>query len=288
MYNLIYRNAKGMEININNSMPFVLQNFSVKNSININTTKGMQQDGITYLNNSLDSKDITIELTLTGNSIEELQQLKNKIYDVCNPKLELGELIYRDDFKERKIKCICGSLPIPEQNNGQSYEKCIINLICPNPFWQDVEEIKEEIVLWISAFEFPLELTSEGIELGHREPNLIKNIINNGDVNTGMIISFKALATVVNPSLTNINTQEFIKLNTTMTEGQEIRINTNYSSKRIDSINNNIISNAFNLIDWNSTFLQLECGDNLFRYNADTGLDNLEVNIYHDNSYLGV
>ena len=28
--------------------------------------------------------------------------------------------------------------------------------------------------------------------------------------------------------------------------------------------------------------------DNLFRYDADSGIDNLEVSIYHSNLYLGI
>ena len=45
---------------------------------------------------------------------------------------------------------------------------------------------------------------------------------------------------------------------------------------------------AFNYIDYESTFLQLDIGDNLFRYDADEGIDNLEVNIYHTSQHLGV
>ena len=42
------------------------------------------------------------------------------------------------------------------------------------------------------------------------------------------------------------------------------------------------------LNDEDMTFLKLYPGDNLFRYDAETGLDNLVVNIYRQNKYLGV
>lgn len=288
MNNLILRNSKGVEININNSTPFVLQNFDIKNGININTSKGMQQDGVSYLNNNLDSKDITITFTITTENIEELNLLRNKLYNVCSPKLDLGELIYKDDFKEMKIKFICNALPVLEQETGQSYQKCTLNLLCPSPFWEDLEEIKKEIALWLNDLEFPLEVLKEGNIFGHREPNLIVNVINSGDITTGMTIKFRANGTVKNPTLTNINTQKFIKINSTMVAGQEIIVNTNYNNKRVELIENGTISNSFNLIDWESDFLQLEVGDNLFRYNAESGLDNLNVDIYYNNKFWGV
>ena len=51
--------------------------------------------------------------------------------------------------------------------------------------------------------------------MGYREPSLIVNTNNIGDVKTGMRIEFKALGTVVNPKLVNIETQDFIKINKT-------------------------------------------------------------------------
>ena len=41
-------------------------------------------------------------------------------------------------------------------------------------------------------------------------------------------------------------------------------------------------------IDLDSTFLKLEVGDNLFRYDAEENINNLEVNIYYNPNYLEV
>jgi hypothetical protein len=160
--------------------------------------------------------------------------------------------------------------------------------LAPNPFWQDINATKTEIAIWRGAFEFPLELVEEGIELGYREPSLIVNILNKGDVATGMRIQFKALATVENPSLFNVNTREYIKINKTMSTGEIITVTTGFGDKKVYLDNNGVVTNAFNYIDLNSTFLQLEVGDNLFRYDADEGIDNLEVSIYYTPQYLGV
>ncbi len=92
------------------------------------------------------------------------------------------------------------------------------------------------MALWVGDFEFPLEIPSEGIEMGHRVSNLIVNINNTGAVPCGMRIQFKALATVVNPSLFNVNTREFIKINRTLSAGDVLEVTTEFSNKRIELV----------------------------------------------------
>ncbi|APC79646.1 phage tail family protein [Clostridium botulinum] len=127
--------------------------------------------------------------------------------------------------------------------------------------------------------------------MGHREPSLIVNVINNGHVKTGMIIEFRARGILKNPSLFNVNTREFIKINKEMVAGERFIINTNCGKKKIIQNLNGIETDILNYLDivgGGDTFLQLDVGDNLFRYNADSNLDNLEVNIYFSSQYLGV
>ncbi len=132
------------------------------------------------------------------------------------------------------------------------------------------------------------ELAKTGIIMGLREPSLIVNALNTGNVESGMIIEFKALGTLTNPSILNVETQEFFKVNKSMVAGEVITVNTNIGAKKVIDNLNGVETNILNLIDLDSTFLQLRVGDNLLRYDADTNLDNLEVNIYYNPFYLGV
>ena len=92
------------------------------------------------------------------------------------------------------------------QRNSQVIStKIFFDLLCPNPFWQDLKIIKEEMAIWRGAFEFPLEILEEGIEMGFREPSLIVNVFNQGDVSCGLKVQFKALRLT---TLFNINTRE--------------------------------------------------------------------------------
>lgn len=284
---LTYINTLGTELELTNSAPLLLQNFDTNNNVNIYNSKGMIQDGYTYLGNTLDIREISLEIAVIADTEEELINYKNKINKVFNPRNDEGYLIYKDDVKERKIKCIVNKIPYFSVINNK-VNKCLISLTANNPFWTDILETREEIALWKGDFEFDLEIFSDGIEIGHREPSLIINVNNDGDVESGLRVEFKALATLANPSLLNINTQEYIKINKTMVAGEVISISTYFGNKKVESILNGVTTNAFNYIDWQSTFLQLHIEDNLFRYNADENLDNLEVSIYYQPQYLGV
>ena len=86
----------------------------------------------------------------------------------------------------------------------------------------------------------------------------------------------------------NVNTREYFKINKTMEAGEVITVTTHFQNKRVELNKNGVVSNAFNWIDTTSTFLQLDVGDNLLRYDSDEGLGNLEVSIWYTPQYLGV
>lgn len=289
MAKLKYVNSDNKSIELGNSSPFLITTVDGLGSPQneIYTQKSPYQDGVTATHSSLGSRNIVIEGKIMDSNRENRQAYRNKLLSVFNPKLD-GKLIIDLGNVKRQIDCKVEQAPYFSSNSEQNYQNFSISLLAPNPYWQDINTIKEEVAIWRGAFEFPLEIVEEGIELGYREPSLIVNVFNRGDVPCGMRIDFKALATVVNPSLFNINTREFFKVNRTMEAGEVLTVTTHFQNKRVELNKNGVISNAFNWIDLNSTFLQLDVGDNLLRYDADDGLENLEVSIYFTPQYLGV
>ena len=286
---LKYINNNNKSIELGNAAPFLVTTIDGLGSPQneIYTQKSPYQDGVAATHSSLGPRNIVIEGKIIDSNRENRQAYRYKLLSIFNPKLD-GKLIIDLGSAQRQIDCIVEQAPYFSSKVERNYQDFSINLIAPNPYWQDINTTKEEIAIWRGLFEFPLELTEEGIELGYREPSLIANINNKGDVACGMKIQFKALATVVNPSLFNVNNREYFKINKTMEAGEVITVTTHFQNKRVELNKNGVVSNAFNWIDLNSTFLQLEPGDNLLRYDADNGIDNLEVSIYYTPQYLGV
>jgi hypothetical protein len=282
----IFENERGQQIEFSVYSPFFVDNIDgisgLKNIIYQN--KGMGQDGSTYMGSTLGNRNIVIQGAITENK----EQNRIKLLSIINPKLK-AKLIYADGNIKKYVECVVETAPTITKENKPKFQ---MSLICPNPYWRDTVESKKQIVLWKGDFHFPLIIPQDkGIIIGHREPSLIVNIENNGQVKTGMIIEFFARGTLKNPSLFNVNTREFIKVNKEMVAGEKIIINTNFGKKKILQELNGVTTDILNYLDiigGGDTFLQLDVGDNLFRYNADKNLDNLEVSIYYNNNYLGV
>lgn len=282
----IFENERGPQIEFSIWSPFFLQNIDgisgLKNIIYSN--KGMEQDGSTYTGSTLDNRNVVIQGAITEN--REIN--REKLLSIVNPKLR-AKLIYDNGNIKKYIECVVENAPTITKENKPKFQ---ISLLCPNPYWKDYIDSKVNIALWKGDFHFPLAIPkTTGIIMGHREPSLIVNVNNAGQVKTGIVIEFYARGSLKNPSLFNVNTREFIKINKSMVAGEKIIVNTNFGKKKILSVNNGIetdIVNYLDIIGGGDTFLQLDIGDNLFRYDADENLNNLEATIYYNNNYLGV
>jgi hypothetical protein len=73
-----------------------------------------------------------------------------------------------------------------------------------------------------------------------------------------------------------------------MSAGDEIRVYTHFAGKRVLSVDGSIITNAFSLLDTNSTFFQLAAGVNTLRFDASVNMELLEVSIFYRPQFLGV
>lgn len=287
---VIYESDNGEGIEIAYSFPYFLQGLTGQDGTKASITKvsGAGQDGSTITDVVLADRDLQLLGSIKGSSKDEIAKYRAKLLRVFSPK-SMGWLQYEYGSLKRRIRCQVEAAPVfSKKTASYKFQDFLVDLLCPNPYWQDVSATKSEIAIWRGALEFPLDIPADGIEMGFREPSLIVNVYNAGDVACGIKIQFKALATVVNPSLFNVNTREQFKINKTMNAGEIITATTHFGNKRVELTKNGVTSNAFNWIDLGSVFMQLDPGDNLLRYDADDGIDNLEVSIWYTPQYLGV
>lgn len=255
---------------------------------------GSTSDGSNYQNTRLENREFDIPFFIFKSIVDSwwIEEQRNLAYKVFNPKANPMRIdIATKNNQEYYINANlegAPTFPIGFENNNLSWQRGLLQFSANDPYFYRKEEEKVDIALWNGSFEFPLELTDSGIEVGYRSPSLIVNVLNEGQETTGMLIRFKALGTLTNPSLVNVNTLETLKINTTMQSGDIIEVSTYKRKKKVTLNQNGVKTNIFNLLDLNSTFLRLDIGDNLFRYNADDGIDNLEVSITFTPRLLGV
>ena len=249
-------------------------------------------DGAIDQGTRLEPREITIEFGIFARNKEELLELKRLVTNVFNAKLGLGTLIHSRYGVARKIEAKLDrgpTFPGGGDNETETFQRGMLSLICPDPYFKNAEgESRTDIATWIPNMYFPIGITDEGRALGYRTVSLFVNVENKGHETAGIVIMFRATGTVVNPSLRDVNTQKYIKLNYTMQAGEVITITTHQNKKRVTSERKGIKTNIFNSIVHGSSFLQLAVGDNIYRYEADNNEDALNVSIYHSDRYVGV
>lgn len=280
---IILDNHRGQTFELSVLSPFYLDSAEGLEYMENNffTTNNYNEDGITVAGSNVKERNIVINGRIqTDRDINRASMIR-----FFNPKHDFT-LQYTNGDINRYIRCKVEKTPVI---NKKLYPEFMISLLCPKPWWFD-KEIKTEIALWVGTFEFPLEIPAEtGIEMGYREPSSVVNVYNTSDAVAPLRLQFKAIGTVVNPSIINVETEEILKIEKTMQPGDIITINTERGSEYVRQERNGVISNIFNNLSLESDpHLSLEVGDNLLRYNAEEFITNLEVTIYFTPQYVGV
>lgn len=251
-------------------------------------------DGASRQGTRLETRDIEIPFFIhrivDGDFF--IEEKRQEMFRVCNPKKNPIRIDFTTKTgKEYYINAeltSTASFGTDFENANHVWHKGLLQFTCADPNIYEKNSTLVQIASWTANFEFPLEIDDDGIEIGYKTRSLIANVHNSGANDTGMLIRFKALTSVTNPSLININTFEVFKMNVEMLAGDVIEVSTYNKKKYAKLTRNNMTTSVFGKIDYSSTFLQLETGDNLFRYDAEDGLDNLEVSMTFTNKYLGV
>ena len=253
---IIYKNSEGEIIELGNKKPILLEKIeglsSVKN--NIYSSKSIGSDGVVVSNESLDVKDVSIQICIVSNDILENEKKRADILRIFNPKNQ-GKIIYKNSLFEREIDVRIENSPKFSKSLNGKIQRCVIDFISPIPYLNDIYYSGEIIY-------------------------------NSGHVETPVEVIFKGPA--LNPCIINNATGEFIKVIRELSSDDILYITTEYGNKKVEIENNGVRRNAFNYIDLDSTFFQLKVGDNMIEYTTDNDLEPQSVEIRYRNRYLGV
>lgn len=253
--------------------------------------KYVNQIGVYVTGTSLETRSVTIQGWVIAENESMMTIRKTTLNRFFNPQ-QAVDLFYKDYVLRFLPNASIRYSTVIAENN-EVICKFKVEGYCPDPLFSEQVESKVAAASTQAMFHFPLIISETpnppgGIIFGLRQPSLIVTVTNNGAVDVGMKIIFRASGTLTNPSLIEVNTQKFFKVNKTMVAGEEITIDTIIGEKKIEGYLNGITSNYFKYRDLDSEWLQLKAGDNFFRYDADQNVGNLEVYIYYNNKYLEV
>ena len=172
--------------------------------------------------------------------------------------------------------------------------KITMSIYCNKPYWEDINEVIGIIDDIISLLYFPVKgqyFTQVGRPFGVVNTNMTKELINDGDVETGAVFTIAATGVVVNPRIncdSGEQTGNYMMLNLTLNDGDQVIISTIRGDKYI-TINGSdtfkgkpVLSYlSFKGNDW----LQLEQGSNIFTITVFSGKQNVYFNASYRRKY---
>lgn len=252
------------------------------------TYKYPNQVGSSIGSTLLGERSISIEGWVISETYEGVRSNKALLNRIVNPLNTLEILLY--DTYRLTFKPDSSIYYSPEyKNNNEVLSQFLIQGTCADPMFSLKSEATIILATTKPMWKFPWVIPKDsGTLMGLREPSLLRNLVNQGDVDVGMVITFSCVTTVVNPSLLNVVTQEYIKINKTIHPDEKVVVSTVIGNRYVQGILNNQKLNYFKYRDIASNWLQLYRGDNTLKYGADENPGGLEVSVTYSPKFLEV
>jgi hypothetical protein len=284
-------NEDGMAVVFGSSpSPFLLENcdglYTVSNAVS--TSENAMLDGDTYLGSRMQRRNIV--LTLRDKTGADHQANRQVLYDLFK-KGSKGLLTYTENGINRVIDYYVESIT---SDGAARARQSTVSLLCPDPYFYDATTTIVTMAAYTPQFEFVHEFVAGGEELGIRNTEKLRTIENTGAIDgIGLDITITASGPVTNPSVTHVENAETMQLGTDgypfeMVLGDVVRITTDVGNKHIYRIRDGVQTEINEYLSEESVYIQLDGGVNTLGYAADSGADNLELEIRYRYKYMGV
>ena len=238
----------------------------------------------------LSPRDIKIIGWIIGKDLAEIKKRKSKLNKTINPlyniKLEINDyaLNFVPDSSIQYSK---------EWDYNNSYMcKFQIQGTAPMPLFmlKDYSTYRTTVEK-TSEFHFPFSIPkNKGVKFGYFPFESIRNMPNEGDVESGMVITLIAeKGSVKNPKITNMTTGEIIEFKIDLSLGDKLRVDTQLGQQTVTLIQGTLHTNAMKYLTIESDIdMTLHLGFNRMTMSAEVGEDNLDMSIEFSPRFLEV
>jgi hypothetical protein len=251
-------------------------------SAEIFRSKSPNKKGSKYNGSTLNERYITLVIKILG----DVEVNRNKLYAWIDSE-QYVKINYQNKLKNVYCEGYIEESDIPMFDDN---ETIAVNLVCPDPYWKDLESIYTDISTLVSEFTFPFAIDKEGIPFSTILSDNQANVFNAGN-ETGIMIQAIFSGNVTGLKIFNGNDiSQYIKFKNSLTfnEGDLLDINTDSSPKTITRIKaDGTKENILKYVDGRPFWFTLKKGNNVFGYecNDETLVD---LKIMFNNKYLGV
>lgn len=280
MYKLSVQNAAGDTLQLSLNKNYAVTGVQGLTPVvaAINTSTAGMFDGTVYNSARLNYRNIVI----TASIVQDVEIARIKLYDYFQTK-QFCRLFFENGSRNVYIDGYVETFECDLFTLGQAVQ---VSIICPDPYFKNVKTTTDTGSTVVSSFEFPTEFNS--VEFSTISSDAAISVNNNGDISAGFDIEIHFSGNVKNPVLYNATTGGYFGLNANFVAGDSVVINTRNGKKSVKLIRFGVEINQFNNIRSGSTWLQLARGVNTFTFNADSGVNNMEISITHTDLFAGV
>lgn len=247
--------------------------------------KYINQYGVTIVGHTLGTRDVEIKGWVIASTDAEMTEMKKQLNRFFNlfHLITLHYSSYALDFYCQKTI----RYGTEEKENNNVICHWVVDGIAPNPFFKKVVDNVYEPSKVVGMFHFPFhKKKEENVVFGRIINTTTFMVYNTGHVPTGFRVTFHARGgSVTNPSIMHVGKQKFIKINKTLQPGETIVVDTNRGERSVTGIIDGVRTNQFVSKDIESTWIMLDVGRNVMHYNADSGIDLLDVTLELNDMY---
>lgn len=247
----------------------------------ISTTKRIGYDGEDIQSVYVEPRTITIYIVMHG----DVEEARLRLYQYARIKQYL-KVRYRNAHRDVMAE---GTVQGIQYDHFAQIPMMQIVVYCQYSYLRNIDTITDGGSQIQPAFGFAFSCESGNtFEFGTflEIPEIVA--LNSGEVVTGIRFIFRMNGIVKNPKIFNRATGQFIALEYDFQAGDVVTLSTHFGDKYAHLLRNAQTINIFNAITKDSTWMQMDVGDNVFVFEAAQGQDMIELSIIHTDEYEGV
>lgn len=233
-----------------------------------NTYQYPTQLGVSESSTVIGTRDISITGWIIGNTVKEIESKKAILSKEVNP-LQKVRITANGYFIEGSPSSnVVYGKTLSENNEVMC--KFLLNIFCPYPLFRTATAVEVPIADTLGKFGFPLVIPKNtGVIMGLRKKSLFTDLVNDGAVSVGLVITLEATGTVNNPEIVNVSTKEVIKINKVLCSGEKVVINTSEGERSvIGKIDYEEERSYFGYFDYDNDWMQLPLGISTFTFKS--------------------
>ena len=282
MYSVSVKNDRGAVLQLTNNPDYTIFKIEGLNPppATINTSVNTTTDGVKINSARLDSRNLVMYIKPERN----IEVNRINLYKYF-PSKKTVTVYFKNSSRNVFISGVVETLETDHFENPQIAQ---VSIVCPDPYFKDVNELNAEIGKSHSLFQFPFAMPADGVEVASYVIDERKIIVNPSDIETGVTIKLFATSTVVNPTVYDVLNNKQMSVNVTLNAYDSLVIESNLTNKKITLIKDGQSSNALGHMRPGSKWFTLSAGDNVFTYECDSGGEHLMVSFTASALYSGV